>query len=320
MTTRGSPVTAEPAAGGTLVSPRLNIHSNIHRYWVTAVVTFAFAGWALGTPWRAGLGWVIAGSVVVWRTALVRLAEIDGGQLLVRNVLTTRRLAPEAIDRLAVADYNLDTRGHSRIVEVHRKPAGRRFALKRIQCAATMTCSADRAAATSQALAVWADAHGIRCDVDPHQLVSGLSGLAPLPPESRCDALLTAGARRLQRELRHAPGQHRNPAPEPRPNPIGSADPADLVAAMTMAYAQVDAEARRIATRGGIDEPDLHRLVLRARSARLVHRSATAAIEEVVALHRMVSRGELVPTRSQARRYVELVDDELIALRLPPRG
>lgn len=309
-------MTTQRATGGTLARPRLNIHSNIHRYWLTALVTLAFTGWALGTPWPGPIGWVVAGSVAVWRIALVRLAETDEGHLLVRNVLTTRRLAPEAIDRLAVADYDLDTRGHSRIVEVHRKPRGRRFTRKQIQCAATMTYSADRAAATSRALAVWADAHGIRCDVDPHQLVSGLSGLAPLTPESRWDALLTAGARRLQRELRHAPGPHRNRAPGPRLDRIASTDPADLVAAVTMAYAQVDTEARRIATRGGIDEPDLHRLVLLARSARLVHRSATAAIEEVVALHRMVSKGELVPTPSQARRYVELVDDELIALRL----
>lgn len=304
-----------------MASTRLNIHSHYHRLVAVLIAIYPFTIGAIAGPWPVAVVLIPAGAFVVWRIAFVRLAETDEGELLVRNALTTRRFSPGSIDRLIVGRGRFDTRGHSRLVEVHRTGGRRWHSLGSVQCSATMTFSYRRAQASSLDLAAWAEAHGVRCDVDPHQLVSGFSGLVPVTPRDRCDAMLTAGIHRLRRELHHAPGQHRSRTPPPSaPEPTHRRTEIDPTITVMAAYEQVEVEARRIAARGGIEEADLHRLVLRARSAGLVHRSATAAIEEVVAVHRMVSRGELVPTPSQARRYVDLVDAELIALRLPPRG
>ena len=299
--------------------PRLNVHSNYHRIVAAVIAVYPFAIGAIAAPWPAAVVVAPAGALVVWRVAFVRLAGTDDGQLLVRNVFVTRRFAADDIDRLTVDVARFDTRGHSRLIVVHRKPGGRLwYTLKRVQCAASMTFSSRRAQAICLALAAWAEAQGVRCDADPHQLVSGFSSLVPVTPRDRCDALLASAARRLHRELHHGGEPHRVRERRVQPETTVAGAIADPGATVKAAYQLIEAEARRIAARGGIEEADLHRLVLRMLSARLVHRSAAASIEEVVAVHRMVSRGELTPTASQARRYVDLVDDELIALRLPP--
>lgn len=318
-------MTAASTAGGDIGSrARLDVHNNLYRGLAALVAVYPFGVGVVSAPWLDALILVPAGALVVWRIAGVRLAEADDGALVVRNMITTRRLSPDRIDRLDTAWSFIDLRRDAIVVAVHLRPRGRRSPRRRIRCSASLTFRVEVAATTTASLAAWAEVHGVRCDVEPYRLVSGHGryGAPPSTPATRWDGQLALASRRLGRELGHvAAGLRRMPLPEPAgPVPANTTGPVDPGAAVESAYRRVEAEAARVAARGGIDEADLHRLVLRALSAGLVHRSAAAAIEDVVALRRMVNRGELVPTATQARGYVDLADRQLSALRLPPRG
>lgn len=313
MATTGAPMEA-----GTGSRPRLDIHSNRHRFLAALLLVYPVGVWSVIAAWPGAVPVMALGLVAAWRVGFVRLAEIDGDRLLIRNLYTTRRLPAAAIDRFGVGRGTYPFNGQPPTVVVRLRPPYRRFARRHIPCTATMAFGSKRAAAISTAVASWAEAHDIRCDVDAHGMVGGTRAVLAPHPAVVWDAHLETADRRLRRELRHAGAHGHRPEAETAAETTRSdVDPA---AAVSAAFQRVEDDVRRVAARGGLNEPDLHRLLLRALSAGLVHRSATASIEEVIALHRLVSRGELVPTWSQARRFAELVDDQLTALRLPPRG
>ena len=278
----------------------MDVHSNLYRCLAVLVAVFPFGTGAVSAPWLTALLLLASGAVTVWRLGGVRLSETDGGALVVRNVVATWRLSPDRIDRLDVAWSFIDPKGDTQVVAVHLRPTSRWRLRRRVRCSASLTFAVEKAGTITAALAAWAEAHGVRCAVEPYRLVSGHGhrGAPPPTPAGRWDAQFALTSRRLARALGHAaPGLPRAPIPVGAgPTPADPPDPTDPAAVVEAAYRRVEAEATRIAARGGLDEPDLHRLVLRAWAVGLVHRSATAAIEEVVALRRAVSRGELVPT------------------------
>lgn len=111
----------------------------------------------------AAFGAVLVG--LAMRCATVALVEGPDGELVVRNVFTTRRVRWSDVTQLSVE--TVPGRGYSAVVAARsRRRRGR------IATSATLTYSRSRSNAICAVLSQRASVRGISCELDPEKLKS----------------------------------------------------------------------------------------------------------------------------------------------------